>query len=173
METEELLEVTEKAHLPLERKIGVTMAVFAAMLATTTLMGHRLHTEEVLLQTKVADGWAYFQAKNIRSQMYDADAQLARLEGDRGAATATAWTQKSAQERHDADAIRRDTESLDRETELTARRATLFDVAEVCLEIAIVLCSVALLTRAVRFWQLSFVGALVAIGAALMTMSSR
>jgi hypothetical protein len=173
METDELLEVTEKAHRPLERKIGVTMAVFAAMLAMATLMGHRLHTEEVLLQTKVADGWAYFQAKNIRSQMYEADAQLARLEGDKGATTAAAWLEKSAEERKDADGIRRDTEALDRETELTARRATLFDVAEVSLEIAIVLCSVALLSRAARFWQLSFVGAIVAVGAAMMTFYSR
>ena len=105
--------------------------------------------------------------------MYDADAQLARLQGDRGASTAAAWSDKSAQERKDADAIRKDTEALDRETELTARRATLFDVAEVSLEIAIVLCSVALLSRAVRFWQLSFLGALVAVGAAIMTFYSR
>ena len=32
------------------------MAIGAALLAMVTLMGHRLHTEEVVLQTKSADG---------------------------------------------------------------------------------------------------------------------
>jgi hypothetical protein len=35
-----------------------SMAIFAAGLAMVTPMGHRLHTEEVVLRTKVADGCA-------------------------------------------------------------------------------------------------------------------
>ena len=66
METHELLEAAEKAHSRAERRIGVTMAITAALLAVVTLMGHRLHTEEVLLQTKATDGWAYYQAKGIK-----------------------------------------------------------------------------------------------------------
>src|SRR5579884_1672878 len=64
MEAEELLELREHAKNQLQRQIGVTMAVFAAFLAVVTLMGHRLHTEEVVLQTRLADQWAYYQAKN-------------------------------------------------------------------------------------------------------------
>src|SRR6266699_6312785 len=152
MEADELIELPEKTHRPLERRIGVTMALFAAVLAIATLMGHRLHTDEVILQTKTADGWAYYQAKNIRSQMYAADATLAELQGDRGTKVASEWKAKADQERRDADGIRHDAESLDRETQTSARRATLFDGAEVFLEIAIVLCSIALMTGSVRFW---------------------
>ena len=163
MEADELIELPEKTHRPLERRIGVTMAVFAALLAIATLMGHRLHTDEVVLQTRTADGWAYYQAKNIRSQMYAADATLADLQGGRGATAATECKAKADQERRDADSIRHDAESLDRETQTAARRATLFDAAEVFLEIAIVLCSIALMTGSVRYWSVSFVSA--AIGA--------
>jgi hypothetical protein len=166
METDELIEISEKAHRPVERRIGVTMAVFAAALATATLMGHRLHTDEVIQQTKTADGWAYYQAKNIRAQMYAADATLAELQGDRGVAVAAQWKAKAAQEAHDADKIRTDTESLEKETVSTASHATLFDAAEVFLEIAIVLCSVALLTGSLLFWGISFVGAAIALVAA-------
>ena len=77
METHELMEASEKAHSRTERRIGVTMAAVAAVLATVTLMGHRMHTEEVLLQTKATDGWAYYQAKNGRYHMYTTDAALA------------------------------------------------------------------------------------------------
>ena len=164
METDELIELSEKTHRPLERRVGVTMALFAALLAIATLMGHRLHTDEVVLQTKTADGWAYYQAKNIRSQMYAADATLADMQGDRGATAAADWKSKADQERRDADNIRHDAESLDRETQTAASRATLFDAAEVFLEIAIVLCSIALMIGSVRYWAISFGSA--AIGTA-------
>ena len=168
MESEELMELKEKTERGGDRRIGLTMAIFAAGLAMVTLMGHRLHTEEVVLQTKVADGWAYYQAKNSRSQMYATDAKLAELSGAPGAALSHAWVEKAAQEKEQADEIRKSTEELDGETHLTARRASRFDAGEVFLEIAIVLCSIALLTGTKRFWQVSFLGA--ALGVAMAAL---
>jgi len=66
MDEQELFELSDKAHKRVERTIGLTMAIIAACLAMVTLMGHRLHTEETVAQTKAADGWAYYQAKNSR-----------------------------------------------------------------------------------------------------------
>ena len=168
MESEELLELRDHAGKRDERRIALTMAVLAACLALVTLMGHRLHTEEVILQTKVVDGWAYYQAKNTRSQMYGADARLAEIQGPAGADISRAWTAKATQEREQAEQVRADTEKLDATTEHTAKRANYFDASEVFLEISIVLCSVALLTRSKRFWQVSFVSAAIGVAAAAM-----
>ena len=165
MEPEELAEVSENAHSKTQRTIGLTMAVIAALLASVTLMGHRLHTEETVQQTKAADGWAFFQAKNGRYHMYAADAKLAELIGTQGASVAKEWRKKAEEERADAERIRQDDEHLDEETRAIARRATFFDAAEICLEVAIVLCSVALLTGTLLFWRISFLSA--AIGAAV------
>jgi len=173
MNNHELLEASEKAHEGGQRQIGLTMAIFAATLALVTMMGHSLHTEEVVLQTKVADGWAFFQAKNSRSQMYAADAKLAELQGAAGVEVAKGWVDKAAQERKDADEIRHSTEELDRETKVIAQRASRFDEAEVFLEIAIVLCSIALLTGSRGFWLISFGGAAIAIGLAALGMTVR
>src|SRR3984893_48542 len=146
MDTENLLDVAEHARRLSERKVGLTMAIVAAFLATATLLGHRLHTEEVVLQTRAADGWAYFQAKNNRYHMYANDAKLAELTGAAAAAAVVAdWTEKAENERKQAGDIQKETEQLDRETEATAKRATFFDISEICLEIGIVLCSIALL----------------------------
>ncbi|HZR23868.1 MAG TPA: DUF4337 domain-containing protein [Vicinamibacterales bacterium] len=166
METQELMELGEKAAHGFERRIGVTMAIFAAFLAVATLMGHRMHTEEVVLQTKLADQWAYYQAKNTRSQMYANDARLAELYG--GSAVASGWDDKAKQERQQADDIRHGNEELDRETQTAAHRATLFDSSEVFLEIGIVLCSIALLTRTTSFWYVSFVSSAVGIALGVM-----
>jgi len=173
VESHELLESQEHASHAGNRQVGMTMAIFAAALALVTMMGHRLHTEEVVMQTQVADGWAFFQAKNSRSQMYAADAKLAELlQGAAGAATAKAWVEKAGQERKEADEIRHSTEQLDRETKAIAQRATRFDEAEVFLEIAIVLCSVALLTGGRGFWLVSFGGAIIAIVLAALGMTA-
>ena len=39
------------------------MAVLAVLVATVSLLGHRTHTEEIILQNQVTDQWAYYQAK--------------------------------------------------------------------------------------------------------------
>ena len=158
METQELVEVSREAHGRTQRLIGMTMAIVAALLATVTLMGHRLHTEEIVLQTKSADGWAYYQAKNGRYHMYTVDAKIAQLIGAQGAAAAADWAKKGQEEKQQAEDIRKANEKLDEETQAAARRATFFDAAEICLEMAIVLCSIALLTGTLLFWRISFVG---------------
>src|SRR5580698_515656 len=61
----------EAAHEPSLAPVTLTMAILAVVIATVTLLGHRAHTEEVLIQTKAADQWAYYQAKEIRRRNYE------------------------------------------------------------------------------------------------------
>ncbi len=167
METEELAELAHETHRREERRIGMTMAVFAAFLALSTMLGHRAHTEEVVLQTQLADDWAFYQAKNSRWHMYDADAQLAALSGGGGITLATTFMARGEKEKKDAEDVRRTAEQRQEETRAAARRATLFDAADIFLEVAIVLCSIALLAGASVFWRVSFVSALVGIAIGL------
>ena len=75
METHELQEQTEHAHNQGQKAVGLTMAVTAVLLAVATLSGHRAHTEEIKLQTKVNDGWGFYQAKHGRAHQYGKDAE--------------------------------------------------------------------------------------------------
>src|SRR5579864_8436377 len=52
--------------------VSLTMAVLAVLIATVSLLGHRAHTEEILLQTRATDQWAYYQAKNMRRNNLEA-----------------------------------------------------------------------------------------------------
>src|SRR5438876_6061062 len=66
-EFQELHEHAEHAaHNPSMAPVSLTMAILAVLVAAASLLGHRSHTEEVVLQNKVTDQWAYYQAKNIR-----------------------------------------------------------------------------------------------------------
>jgi hypothetical protein len=70
MEAHEIQEQTEHAHNAGEKGIGLTMAVVAVLLAIATLLSHRSHTEEVLLQGQINDQWGFYQAKHTRAHTY-------------------------------------------------------------------------------------------------------
>src|SRR6266436_10366368 len=71
-ELQELQEHAEHGHNnPTLAPVSLTMAVLAVLVAVASLLGHRAHTEEVILQAKSSDRWAYYQAKNIREHEDD------------------------------------------------------------------------------------------------------
>lgn len=79
MNVEEIKEGTEHAHHSGEKGVGLTMAIVAVLLAMATLLGHRAHTEEGLLQGKIVDEWNFYQAKHSRAHEYGALAEVAAL----------------------------------------------------------------------------------------------
>lgn len=83
MNPEELSEQTEHAHHTGQRAIGLTTAVTAVLLAVATLLGHRAHTEEIKLQTRVNDQWSFYQAKHQRAHDYGKDAEKEMAAGHR------------------------------------------------------------------------------------------
>src|ERR1700716_2803963 len=78
--TDELNELQEHAEHGREHPdlapVSLTMAVLAVLVATVSLLGHRTHTEEIILQNKVTDQWGYYQAKNIRRHTNELFADL-------------------------------------------------------------------------------------------------
>jgi len=159
VQPDELSEAAEKAGESSNRGIGLTMAVFAVLLAAATMLSHRAHTEEVVLLTKATDQWNFFQAKNIRSHVYEADAELAGLLGDRGAQAAADFRANAERQKSESEKIQHDAEELAHEVEVTERRARFYDGGELLLSVAIVLCSISLLTRSPLYWKSSFFAA--------------
>ena len=156
METTEISEMAEHAEESGGKVVGLTMAIVAVLLALATMLGHRMHTEEILIQTKANDQWAYYQAKNIRSHMYEANAEMAALVGG-GTDVAAKFRKESEDQKKSAEEIQSKARELEEESAGASRKADRFDMAEIFLEIAIVLCSITLLTRARIYWLSSFV----------------
>lgn len=167
MEPQELAEAAEKSHESGERIVGLTMAIFAVMLAGATMLSHRAHTEEVLLETQATDQWNYFQAKNIRYHVYEADAELANLLGDKGAAAAADFHGKGEQQKKDSEKIQSDAEELGKEVQAVGKSARFYDASELFLEVAIVLSSISLMSASRLYWRISFLGAAAGIVLAL------
>jgi hypothetical protein len=162
MESEELNELHEHAehakHDPSMAPISLSMAVLAVLVAVVSLLGHRAHTEEVVLQAKSSDQWAYYQAKNIRRHTDELFTDLTSVE-----ATTDAGALAKLREKYSAEAARykdeqKEIEEKARELEADVShersRADRFDLAEVFLEVGPVITSITLLSGRRIFWGL-------------------
>jgi hypothetical protein len=176
-ELEELQEHAEHVqHDPSLAPVSLTMAVLAVLVAAATLLGHRAHTEEVVLQAKSSDQWAYYQAKNIREHQDELFADLSAAVAAKDAAAMDKFRDKSAQEaeryKHDKAEIQDEARKLEEEVKMERHRANRYDLAEVFLEIGLVITSITLLSGKRIFWHVgigfSVIGVALAVTGALI-----
>ena len=145
---------------PLVIRVAVTMAILAVLVALATLLGHRAHTEEILLQNRATDEWAYYQAKNLRRNNLEAlNDVLGAMEGknDKAEKVQQRFEQDIEKYRDQQKDIEHEARSLQNELEHTNRKADRFDLGEVFLEIGLVITSITLLTGRRVFWILGMI----------------
>lgn len=151
--------------------VSLTLSILAVLVAGVTLMGHRTHTEELLLQARATDQWSFYQAKNIRRHNYEMFSDLlsvVRAE-DAGKVSVLREKYKKELERYskDKEEIQSEAKALETERDLQRRKADRFDAGEGLLEVALVISSITLLTRRRIFWQSGILIAIAGIVVAL------
>jgi hypothetical protein len=172
-EAQELQENAEHAgHEPTMRPVAFTMSVVAVLVAVTTVLGHRTHTEAVLDQNRATDQWNYYQAHKIRSNDTALAADLLSVVtiSDKAAAEKLAKSYADHQTKWTADLKdeQEKAEALEVKVEKAEARAVRFDLGEALLEIGLVITSVTLLTRRRAYWFLGLGFSAVGIAAALL-----
>ena len=157
------------------RNVAMTMAIVAASLACVTLLSHRSHNATIQNQiksndnlTEAANRWAYYQAKKNRQYMLEANAEmLAVLPRDAGKSDAperadkliAKWEKNVAKYKEESVEIEKEARELteaakkyEEDGHLTHLKSNFFDFGELGIELALVLCSVAVLTKRSPFW---------------------
>src|SRR5262245_14872107 len=184
--TEHHLEHAEHAehatHDPFDRRVTVTIAITAALLACVTMLSHRAHTRTLQLQLQANDAageatnqWNYYQSKKNRQYQYETAQRLveenlahpslrpsengysvwkARVEKDLGF-----WKEKVTEYRNDTDKIEtearefsEEAKNLRKESEHMHHIGDRYDLGELGVELGLVLCSLAVLTKRRNFW---------------------
>jgi hypothetical protein len=171
-EAHELQEHAEHgAHEASMRPVAFTMAVLAVLVAITTVLGHRTHTEAVLDQNRATDQWNEYQAKKIRSYNTSLTADLLSVltlaDKDKEEKIAKLYADHQAKWNDDLKEEQEKAEALERKVEEAEARAARFDLAEALLEIGLVVTSVTLLTRARIYWFLGLAFAAAGVLSAL------
>ncbi len=164
-ELQELKEHAEHAHEhPDLAPVSLTMAVLAVCVAVVSLMGHRSHTEEVVQQAKASDQWAYYQAKSIRQH----SDELFAAANEGGPEVHERYVQEAERYKQDKEKIQDQAKDLESEVALATRRANRYDLAEVFLEIGLVITSITLLSGRKIFWYLGVVMGVVGVVVAVI-----
>jgi hypothetical protein len=171
MEANEAGELQEQAehaaHEASSRPVAFTMSVLAVLVAITTVLGHRTHTEAVLNQNRATDQWNLYQAKKIRSSDTGLAADLLSVMTITDAKTAQkiakAYTDHQVKWNEDLKEEEEKAKTLEEKVEQAEARADRLDLGEALLEIALVTSSITLLTRNRVYWLLGLVFGLLGI----------
>jgi hypothetical protein len=151
---EELEEIRGKRFT---RRVALTTAIFAVMLAITSLGGNNAMKEMLLAQQQSSDQWAFYQSKVIRESLYKIEKM--RIEADLLKWRASmkpevregyeAMLKKVGDEelRYGAEKkkIEQDAKALEHERDINRSKDPYFDYAEVLLQISIVMASISIL----------------------------
>jgi hypothetical protein len=173
---DELQELRENAEKAREDRslaaVSLTMAVLAVCVAVVSLLGHRAHTEEVVLQAKSSDQWSYYQAKNIREHEDTLVTDLAAVVTSNDAGAVAKLREKYGQEaeryKGEKKEIEEEARKLESEVAMERKRADRYDLAEVFLEIGLVITSITLLSGRKIFWHLGIVLSIVGVVVGVM-----
>jgi hypothetical protein len=176
MEANEASELQEHAehgaHEASMRPVAFTMSVLAVMVAVTTVLGHRTHTEALLYQNKATDMWNEYQAQKIRSTSTKLAAEaltvLPVTDKDKAAALSKQYADHQAKWNDDFEKDQEKAKEFEKNVEEAEVRGNRFDLAETMLEIGLVVTSVTLLTKSRIYW---FLGLAFAAGGILSAFS--
>jgi hypothetical protein len=172
---EELEELKAKTFT---KRIALTTAIFAVLLAITSLGGNNATKELMLSQQQASDQWAFYQSKVMREHLYRTNAL--RLEADlleRGATMRPEAKKRYETMLRDARTeearygeekkkIEDAAKQLEAERDRNLSKDPYFDYAEVLLQISIVMASISILAASRQIFYFATVAA--ALGTLLM-----
>ena len=153
-------EVKEQGSSPFTRMVALSTACIAVVLAIASVGGSNAGKEMMKAQIEAANRWNQYQAKSIRERMAEQEirrltVEIAASEGDASKDKLRGLLQKevdfyTAEKKRygkDKDDIKKIADGFTEESFTNQRRDGYFDTAEMLLQIAIVMASVAMLAN--------------------------
>lgn len=147
-----------------DKGVAGTMAIIAAAIAVVTVLAQHLNSEQLLLQQRASDQWAFYQAKSIRRFISQATHDtLTQAKAD--PAAVAKYAQEAQRYTSEGAEIQKEARALEDESHLRGRQSLRAHFGEVFLEIAIVFSSLAILAKRRYLFAAGAVSAV--IGAAI------
>jgi len=165
---EELEKEKEKSFT---KRVALVTAVFAVFLAITSLGGSKAMKEMLLAQQEASNQWAYYQAKVIREHLYRSQSLMleAQLLDRDNTMTHQArekiqlLIKKSSDEADrfatEKKQVEEEAKKVEKERDTYRAKDPYFEYAEVLLQIAIVMASIAILSAFRPIFYFSLVSA--------------
>ena len=148
---------------PFEKRVAISIAVLAVILSFVGNLGDNAKTDAIIKTNEASNQWGYFQAKSIKGQMAGMESELLDSLGgvnppngyrnDEPRQKAMARL-KSEAARYDKEKeeIKMKAEDLQKQATRDSAINDRCDLASLMLQIAVVICSVAILSHWRGFW---------------------
>ena len=170
-ELQEQAEQTEEAEKAERanslRPVAFTMSLLAVLVAVTTVLGHRTHTEAVLKQAKASDTWNEYQSKKNRAYdttlVNDLLSVVTIADKDTAQKIVKGYADHKDKWADDLKEEDKEARALEAEVKGAEVRANFFDFGEALLEIGLVVSSVTLLTRSRIYWYLGIGASIIGV----------
>lgn len=178
LELPDLEEIEEIRNKAFTRRVALTTAIFAVLLAVTSLGGNNAMKEMLLSQQQASDQWAFYQSKNVRELIYKTNSLrmeaelIERADSMRPEARQRYETMlkdmrtEQARYQDERKKIEEEAKHFEAERDKSRSQDPYFDYAEVLLQIAIVMASISILAVSRRIYYFAIASAL--LGTLLM-----
>ncbi len=151
---EELELEDDRSKLKLNSLVAITIALIATFMGVCKIKDENIVLEMQKAQSKSIDSWNYYQAKNIRQDVYQSTADQLKLQGvAAGPAQAQyqaqfiAYSKGAAHEKEGKDKVQKEAKDFDKEYEVLHGRHDQFDLEDASLAIAVSLFAITSLTQ--------------------------
>ena len=165
---EELEEIKAKTFT---KRIALTTAIFAVLLAITSLGGNNAMKEMLLAQQQSSDQWAFYQSKAMREHLYRTNGlriELDLVERGRGMKPEVKKRYEAMLKDMRAEEVRygeekkkieQEAKQLEAARDKNMSKDPYFDYAEVLLQISIVMASISILAASHQIFYFAIVSA--------------
>jgi hypothetical protein len=153
--TEHLHEtIHEKAHESHDRwsmQIALSTALIAVFAAITGLLAEHQANEALISQIKASDQWAYYQAKGIKGEIYNATGEILSAQN---ISLSEEKQQKIEKYKQEQSGIKAKAEELQNESSIRLAKHSKLSLGITLFQIAIAISAVAILTRKRFLWYI-------------------
>ena len=172
------VEIPQEAGSKEDKKVGIKIAIIAVIMAIVSSYGKNAANDMIINEVKASNGYAWYQAKRIRGALNDQaigqiDIDLLGAPGDAQREAMLKLKkklqEKNAEYKKENDDILKEADTTKAEAALAGKKNDAFDRAEIALQVAVVLCSLTLLTGSAVFSRAGV--ALAAVGVVLAVMA--
>ncbi|MEQ2009801.1 MAG: DUF4337 domain-containing protein [Limisphaerales bacterium] len=172
------VEIPTESGNSADKKVGIKIAIIAVVMAIVSSYGKNAANDMIINEVKASNGYAWYQAKRIRGALNDQ--AISQIDLDLLASPTDAQREamgklkkklqeKNAEYKKENDDILKEADTTKAEAALAGKKNDAFDRAEIALQVAVVLCSLTLLTGSAVFARAG-VG-LAALGVVLAVMA--
>jgi hypothetical protein len=172
-ELKELEEHAEEGAAKAMRPVALTMSILAVIVAVITMLGERSHTAAIINQAKASDQWNLYQAKKNRAfnsgLAKDNFTVLAPKNPD-AEKLINKYKDYIEKEKADSDGETEIAKGFEEKVERAELLADRYNLAQVLLEIALVVTSITLLTHTRIYWYAGLVFAAGGIASVLSVL---